>query len=320
MKIRFFILFLHCLILGLPYAAAAEKTLFRFGVVAQAAGTKLGDSDFAAALPVLDDEKLAFVVADGIKSRYEPCMDELYDERRDLLDQSKNPVILSLNASDWTRCRSSSGKPASAERLNRIREVFFSENFSFGKRKIPLARQSVTPQFRSYSENSRWQIQNILFATLHLPRNNNNYVSQAGRNAEFEDRLIANRDWLQKILISAKRKKVDGIVLFSDGNPFNSPEGEKLSKDDPKRDGFREIRRQIQKLASGFSGKILFIHMQAAQPMEAAAPAPRIRWNRNVGELGVNAGISLVSIISSSTLFTLEQVPRARIPAGEGRP
>lgn len=318
MKTRFFILFLHCWILGIPHAAAAEKALFRFGIVAQAPDAKLGESDFASALSVLNDEKLAFIVAGGFKSRQEPCADALYNERRELLDQSRNPVILSLSANDWAQCRNSSGKSAAVERLNRIREVFLAEPSSLGQRKTTLIRQSVTPQFRSYSENSRWKIQNILFATLHLPRNNNNYVAEAGRNAEFEDRLIANRDWLQKIFISAKRKKADGIVLFTDGNPLASFMRETVAKENPNRDGFREIRKQIQKLSAGFSGKILLVHMQAALPDEAAAPKAQIRWSRNLGEIGVNTGISLISVMPSPALFMLEQAPEHN-DAGEER-
>lgn len=320
MKIRFFILFLHCLTLGLPHATAAEKISFRFGIFAQAAKAKLGESDFATALASLDDEKLAFVVADGIKSRHEPCLDELYSERRDLIDKSRNPVILSLSANDWTHCLNSSGKSASAERLNRIREVFFSEPFSFGTRAIPIVRQSLTPHFRSYSENSRWQVRNVLFATLHLPQNNNNYVAEAGRNAEFEDRLIANREWLQKLHIYAKRKKIDGIVLFSDGNPLAPATRESTSKANSRRDGFREIRRQIQKLASGFPGKILLVHMQASRTEESEPPDLQIRWTRNLGELGVHAGISLISVVSSPALFAVEEAPEMPGASVKGRP
>lgn len=320
MRPRFFILLLHCLIAGIPHAAAAEKTLFRFGIVAQAAESKIGESNFAKALPALDRKKLAFVVAGGVKSAHEPCVDELYSERRDLLDHSKNPVILSISANDWTTCKGGGGKSAAAERLNRFREVFFSEGSSFGRRKIPLIRQSITPHFRSYSENSRWLVGNVLFATLHLPQNNNNYVSEAGRNAEFEDRLIANRDWLQKVLIFAKRKKTDGIVLFSDGNPLEPSPREKLRKQNSGRDGFREVRRQILKMAAGFPGKILVVHTQPSKAKASAASSARIRWTRNVGELGVPAGMSQIAVVSSPALLVLEKPPEGKgLPAG-GRP
>ena len=308
MKLRSIALFLSCLLV-FAQSAAVEKKQFRFGILAQTNDGKSADDEIQDTLAMLEAEKPAFVVASGIKAAKEACSDELYTERRELFEHSATPLIPALTANDWTACRNSNGKPAAAERLNRIRELFFSEKSSFGEHQISLVRQSITPQFRSFGENSRWRYRNILFATIHLPANNNNYVSQAGRNSEFEDRLIANRDWLQTLFILAKRKKLDGIVLFSDANPLAPPTREDGPKTRAERDGFREIRQQIQKQAANFSGKVLFLHRQASQADHSRQePAPQIKWSRNLGELGIAAGAITVSVGAQPALFMPKQI------------
>jgi hypothetical protein len=293
----------------MPHAEGAEKKLFSFGVLTQANESNPKADSSADLLDALPDEKLAFVVVNGIKSLDDPCSDELYIERRDAFDSAKLPLIPSLTANDWTKCVNSAGKPAAIERLTHVRELFFPEKFSLGERKISVIRQSITPQFRSYSENARWRFRNVLFATTHLPANNNNYVAEAGRNSEFEDRLIANRDWLQRLFIFAKRKKIDGVVLFSDGNPLAIPKRGDLAKFKADQDGFLAVRRQILKLASGFPGKILIVHRQTTGQRSSATSAQRIRWSRNLGEVGIARSISMITVVAAPTLFVLEQAP-----------
>jgi hypothetical protein len=319
MKLRSFILFLYCFILGLPHSMAAEKKLFRFGIVSQAINAKSADGGLQDELAALEAKKLAFVVANGIKAADEPCSDELYTERRNMFEHAANALIPSLTADDWTKCLNSNGKSSAAERLNRVRELFFAEKTSLGERKIPLIRQSITPQFRSFGENSRWRYRNILFATIHLPENNNNYVSEAGRNSEFEDRLIANRDWLQKLFVIAKREKLDGVVLFSDANPIAQAARAEQSESTSVRDGFREMRQQILKQAAGFSGKVLIVHKQAPDVKPAPRTARRIRWSRNLGELGIATGAAVISVVASPALFVPEPVSIRNVSSIDGR-
>lgn len=320
MKAPLFLLFLSCAALGMPHAEGAEKKLFRFGVLTQVNESNSETDSLADLLDALTDEKLAFVVANGVKSSEEPCTDKLYLERRDAFDGAKLPVIPSLTADDWTRCMNSAGKSAAIERLTHVRELFFPEKFSLGERKIPVIRQSLTPQFRSYSENARWRFRNVLFATIHLPANNNNYVSEAGRNSEFEDRLIANRDWLQRLFMFAKRKKIDGIVLFSDGNPLAIPRREDLAKLKVDRDGFLAVRRQILKLAPGFPGKILIVHRQAAGQRSPTASTQRIRWSRNLGDVGITRNVSTIAVVAAPPFFVLEQAPETTPPPALKQP
>ncbi|MES2536866.1 MAG: hypothetical protein V4632_13430 [Pseudomonadota bacterium] len=284
-------------------SAWAQPNEFSFGVIAGGSAKNANRSGLARAIADTDADNLAFVVANGIKSGDEACSDRLYAERKTMLDEAKNGVILSLAASDWANCKKSDGKSAAVERLSRLREVFFEDEFSLGSTRIPVVRQSSTPKFRSYSENTRWELDNILFATINLPANNNHYLAEAGRNSEFEDRLIANQDWLQRVFMFAIHKKLDGLVLFSDGNPFLSASSAGSENARSKRDGFAETRQQIARLAAKFPGKVLIV---TAQKSGAPSASSRIIWRNNIGILEAGSGLAkITSDPAASRLFSV---------------
>ncbi len=284
--------------------ARAESEEFSFGVIADTFNDTPNMPSLRSAISESDADSLAFVVVNGIKSRTEPCTDQLYNRRKSLLENAENGLVLSMAASDWVECRRNDGRSAAIERLNRLRELFFTGEFSFGRTRIPLVRQSLTPKFRSYGENTRWMIHDTMFATVNLPANNNNYLAAAGRNSEFEDRLVANRVWLQKLFKTATHKRLKAIVIFCDGNPFSKTGSQSLFGRNRNRDGFIEIRRLISTLGSKFPGKVLIVHGQ--ENIEPAA-LERIHWRNNVGSLGVSPGWARISIDSSlPALFSVK--------------
>lgn len=273
-------------------AAQAETTNFSFGVIAHAFRSSADETPLRNAINETDADNLAFVVANGIKAGSEPCTDKLYSQRKVLLSSAKNGLIVSLSASDWVACKTRADRSAAMERLSRIRELFFSDEFSFGDSKIPLIRQSTSPKFRSYVENARWEIGNVIFATINLPATNNHYLAEGGRNSEFEDRQIANREWLQRIFLNASQKKSVAVVLFCDGDPL-ATQRHRVFDFNIKRDGFSEIRQKISAHAAHFEGKVLVIH----GPHGASSPNPAsIVWQHNLGDLEVPAGWLKVTV------------------------
>ncbi|SFH94379.1 hypothetical protein SAMN04515618_10692 [Collimonas sp. OK307] len=267
-------------------AAQAETTSFSFGVIAHVFRSGADETPLHDAISETDADNLAFVVANGIKAGSEPCTDKLYGRRKALLNSAKNGLIVSLSASDWVACKTSADRSAAIERLSRIRDLFFSDEFSFGDSKIPLIRQSTSPKFRSYVENARWEIGNVVFATINLPATNNHYLPEGGRNSEFEDRQIANREWLQRIFLNASQKKSDAVVLFCDGDPL-AIQRHRVFDFNVKRDGFAEIRQKISSHAAHFEGKVLVIH----GPHGSSTPHPAsIEWQRNLGDLEIPGG------------------------------
>lgn len=265
------------------FAHGTQSSPFSFGVIAKPLKATAGENMVRDAIAESDADNLAFVVANGIKAGDESCSDEVYQNRRNLFDEAKNGLIVSITASDWAQCVNAKNRAISAERLSRLRDVFFAEEFSFGDSKIPLVHQSTMPKFRMYAENMHWRIGDVMFATVNLPSNNNNYLNAAGRNSEFEDRQIANNDWLKRIFLTAKINKLDGVVIFCDGNPLIHVEHSSFFSSASKREGFSDIRKQITAFAGKFQGKILIVHSDL--DARRMSNANGIAWKANIGTL-----------------------------------
>ena len=276
---------------------------FSIAIIAAPMLSPNGDAAFHEAINATDDDNLAFVVVNGIKSAQEPCSDAVYLERKLLLDAAKNGVIVSLAGTDWVNCRDSNGRSNTIDRLTRLRELFFADDLSFGASKIPLMRQSNAEKFRRYAENSRWEVGPILFATINLPAENNHYLAAGGRNNEFEDRQIANRNWLQRLGSIAHSHKNEALVIFCDADPFK-PNDKKNQ-----RDGFADIRIALANLATTFPGRILLVHRSTA-PIVGTPSG--ISWNGNLGSLAVANGLIKLHVATdTAALFSLVSATEA---------
>jgi hypothetical protein len=280
-----------------PFALAAgdgdDDAAHRFTVLGYASG-KGNDKGGARAedetrlkesLAAADDKATSFLVVTGIKDEREPCSDKLYQKRRELFDEAQRPVIVVPAGSDWTGCLNSAGRTNAIERLNRLREVLYGDPGALGKGQLALTRQSSSARFRGYAENAHWSVGSVMYATLNLPANNNHYLLEAGRNNEYEDRLVANRFWLNRLFAIARREKRTAVVLFADGDlkALSQPTGLRalLRQAVAENDGFAEMRRQVLLLAQKFPGKVLLV--DNAPPAKPGVPA--VEWRGNLGHL-----------------------------------
>jgi hypothetical protein len=266
-----------------------------------------GEARLKAAIEATDGKSTSFVVITGIKGNNEACSDKLYQQRRALIDDGKRPMMVLPAGSDWTECRNSAGRSNAIERLNRLRELFYGDPSSLGVHKLPLTRLSMSPRFRSYAENAHWSVGKVLYATLNLPANNNHYLLEAGRNSEYEDRMVANRFWLNRLFAIARRDKLEAVVLFSEGDlkALSQPTGLRalLRRAVPENDGFAETRRLVLTLAPKFRGKVLLV--DSARLAKGVKPA--IEWRGNVGHLSTGADALEVEVDpATKTLFKLD--------------
>lgn len=309
-------------------AAPGDQAGFEFAVLGHSFKAGPDDAPLKKAIAETSAFNAAFVVATGIKAASESCSDKLYSQRKDLLNASAPPLVVSLSASDWAYCRNSRGRVNAIERLNRLRDVYFADDQSLGQRKLTLSRLSSTAKFRSYAENSHWEYGGVLFATVNLPANNNHFLPEAGRNSEFEDRLVANRSWLQRLFAMAQRKQLDGIVLFSDGDVGVLDEDDHSLlpnfSSSSKQDGFAGPRKQIRTLAKKFSGKVLLVDtggtVEEAKGRKTAARSegPTIRWKGNLGHVSIDNDWSAIAVRPGKTpLFEVRQ--RATRPSAQAR-
>ena len=298
------LLALAVLLAGGARAGAREDDAHRFAIIGHGF-TDGGEKHLKQALADNDDGAVAFLVVTGIKGANEPCTDKLYQKRRDLIDEARRPVVVLPAGSDWTECRNTAGRSNAIERLNRIRELFYGEPETLGARKLSLTRQSMSPRFRSYAENAHWSVGKVLYATINMPANNNHYLNEAGRNSEYEDRLVANRFWLNRLFAIARRDKLEAVVLFSEGDvkALSQPTGlQALLRDAaPDNDGFAEPRRLILSLAQKFHGKVLLVDGTRVRGK------PAIEWRGNVGHLAAGAdALEVVVDPATKTLFKVD--------------
>ena len=298
------LLALAVLLAGGARADAREDEAHRFAIIGHGF-TDGGEKHLKQALADNDDGAVAFLVVTGIKGANEPCTDKLYQKRRDLIDEARRPVVVLPAGSDWTECRNTAGRSNAIERLNRIRELFYGEPDTLGARKLALTRQSMSPRFRSYAENAHWSVGKVLYATINMPANNNHYLNEAGRNSEYEDRLVANRFWLNRLFAIARRDKLEAVVLFSEGDvkALAQPTGlQALLRDTaPDNDGFAEPRRLILSLAQKFHGKVLLVDGTRVRGK------PAIEWRGNVGHLAAGAdALEVVVDPATRTLFKVD--------------
>jgi len=297
-------------------ASSSAGKGFQFTVIGHPFKSGADEAPLKRAIAAAVQSDPAFIVATGIKGDKEPCSDRLYAARHAILDDAAAPVVVSLAGSDWSACLNSAGRSNAIERLNRLRELFYGEPESLGAQRMQLTRLSSTAKFRSYAENAHWEYGKVLFATINLPANNNHYRPEAGRNSEYEDRLVANRAWLHRLFTLAARQKMHGLVLFSDGAVgLQEEEGfSLLPRFESKQDGFAEPRRQINTLAKKFKGKVLLVDTQVptqtqaqAQNGAAGKTDPAIDWHGNVGHLSVVAESAEVRVNpDAAALFSIK--------------
>lgn len=232
----------------------ARADALRIGVLMHAASAIKEPVALRSALEQALEESPAFIVVNGIKGESVPCKERLFRERKALLEAVPVPVFLSMAGSDWMACRDRKGRPAAAFWLNLLRDQLYGDISWNGSKQLTLMRQSSIPAYRSYAENTRWAWQNVLFATLHLPADNNHFLPAAGNNSEFEDRLTANRDWIKRLAAQGQAMRAGAIVIFVDGQPLPARTTKAIQ-----RDGFLEMRTALKALADRISIPVLIV-------------------------------------------------------------
>jgi hypothetical protein len=290
-------------------AVNGPKDEHQFGVIGHSFANGGDEERLKQSIDESSESALAFVVLTGIKAASEPCTDKVYMERRKLIANARRPMIVMPSATDWSGCKNSNGRTAAIERLNRVRELYYAEPESLGRRKIEVTRQSANAKFRSYAENMYWVDGNVLYATVNVPANNNHYLPEAGRNSEYEDRLVANRYWLNRVFALARAKKHDAVVLFSEGEikPLVQEKGFRalLARNRRPQDGFDAPRRQVAQLARKFPGKVLLVDTAAASGSKSK---PVIEWRDNVGHVSAGSRALEVHVAKNEeVVFTLKK-------------
>jgi hypothetical protein len=217
--------------LGVAVASAQERA-FDFALIGDMPYTKVQEQEYQRVLATLNAANLAFVAHIG-DFQYDatpynrnpatasmPCVDENYTAILDSFQSIRHPFILTPGDNDWSDCWPLEAKKVDPlALLAKIRSMFFPEGKSLGQRTIAVRNQSSDANFAKFRENLRWSMGGVLFVTVHIVGENDNFGRTPEMDAEHIERKAANITWLQQAFAEAKATRSRGLVILTQANP-----------------------------------------------------------------------------------------------------
>jgi len=220
----------------------------------------------------MNRNQLAFSVHDGdLKAGSGSlCDDALYTQAETFFNSLRAPAMYTPGDNEWTDCdRPANGGFDSFERLTHIRETMFDTPFSFGQRRL---RQEV--QAAPYVEDRRWQLGDVVYATLSVTGSNNNLGDTDPDPAEWAARNAATIDWLHQTFDRARARHAKAVMLIVQANPgFDRNDPNRAPIRDPQTlasdfqppdgrsgTGFDELLRELRAEVIDFAKPVVLVH------------------------------------------------------------
>ncbi|MEY8877094.1 MAG: hypothetical protein AB9M60_11335 [Leptothrix sp. (in: b-proteobacteria)] len=204
------------------------------------------------------------------------CDAALYQQSLDFFNALLAPAIFTPGDNDWTDCdRPANGGFNSRGRLDLEREVFFSKPFSLGKRKLRQEVQTAALCLNEVgdpvacSENRRWHLGGVTYATLNVAGSCNNLCDTAPDRAEFEARNTANIAWLKDTFASAGAHSSAAVMLITQANPgwdksdaTRAPvrDPQTLAEAVPATDGYQAYLLALRDEVTAFRKPVAYVH------------------------------------------------------------
>ncbi len=219
-----------------------------------------------------------------LKGGGERCDDDLLEVRREIiLGLVPGRVVFTPGDNDWTDCdRKSNGGYNELERLDRLRELFFTGPTPGGP------DWQLVRQMPGYPENGRWQKDELQFVTLHVVGTSNGRrnidLGKAERDQlskkeakEAEDKLkqeareranardLANVQWLSEAFAAAEDAKGLVVVMHTDPTDLDKKDrdhahiacgGDVLKNCNP----YKAIIDSLRLQAAEFERPVLLVH------------------------------------------------------------
>lgn len=232
--------------------------------------------------PAIEGAKLPFLIHVGdFKAGDESCTDDLILRRRtQIYSLAPGRVIYTPGDNEWTDCDRSfldHPRPRLA-RLGFLRKNFYPTPLDHGE-EWNYRIQSA------YPENARWEISNLVFATIHVVSSNNarggiNPVDENGAPLgpprskkyaldvlnEVDRRDAANAAWLDAVFTHAAKINARAVVIATQADmtkvKFTEPcaIGAELMEDRTNCDGFAGTRRKLIAQSAKFGKPVLLVH------------------------------------------------------------
>jgi hypothetical protein len=182
----------------------------------------------------MNSQKLEFTVHDGdLKGGNGPsgnppsvnCDDALYVRALGWFNSLREPAVFVPGDNDWTDCdRASNGGFNSLERLDHERSLFFSTPYALGRKRMKQEVQT-TPSCLGVNgptacvENRRWDVDDVVYATINVQGSCNNLCDTAPNPAEFAARNAAGIAWLNETFDKATADDAPAVMIIIQADP-----------------------------------------------------------------------------------------------------
>lgn len=222
----------------------------------------------------MNSQPLAFTVHDGdLKAGSGVCTDETYTQALGYLNSLKAPATFTPGDNDWVDCDRTPGYSSLAQ-LDKERQLFFSTPFSLGRHRM-LQEVQTAPVCLGVSgnvpcsENRRWTMQGVTYATLNVQGSCNNLCDTAPDPAEYAARNAANIAWLRETFAKAKSANSAAVMLITQADPgFDQSDATRAPLRDPKTlketdtdpDGFQEYLVALREEVIAFRKPVAYVH------------------------------------------------------------
>ena len=222
----------QALLLALLLAGCAIRPpppdAFTFAVLGDIGYGAGEEAVFLKTMRQIDAAAPAFTVHVGDFMAHEPCTDAMYRKRRRQFDESSAPFILTPGDNEWEDCPLWHQAPRDPlESLGALRQIFFPDRWSMGKRRIETLAQDeciASPAAgcgcAAHPENRIWRHRRVVFVTLNIPGHRNNVGHDARNDEEARCRNSANAEWLERALAESRPADVRALVVLTQANPW----------------------------------------------------------------------------------------------------
>ena len=210
-----------------------------------------------------EDNQIKFVIHDGdFKSGGSPCDDLNFSRWYELCNTFKAPFMYVVGDNEWTDChREKCGGYDPVERLNKLREIFYSTPRSLGghginETQLSLERQSDNPgkpEHAIFSENFRWVHGDVMFVALNIQGSNNNLGRTPEMDEEFRLRNSACNAFMRESFDLARDNGNHGIMITIQANP-------KFEATPDERTGFNDFLTVLLEKTLDFNKPVVLVH------------------------------------------------------------
>ena len=240
----------------------ATPPAFSFALVGDTQYDEREEALFDHMLDAINASDVKFVVhvGDFKAGSYAPCSDALYRKRLAEFNRSRHAFIYIPGDNEWVDCRRpTNGAADPLERLQRLREIFYTDQKSLGAHSITLLNQSDVfahdAVLSRYRENTLWTEGGIVFATVNVQGSNDNVGFNARSDQEQVERTRANIAWLQFAAAEAAKNECVARGIFLQANPGFESTVESVSKS-----AFSDFLVAFESTARALGKPMLFMH------------------------------------------------------------